>query len=187
MINIIVIIISSSSSIIIIISYQVNFVYTLQMVKLEFAHYDLKLRGTISAKDFALSMVASADMKNLNKLLDRVDDLDNEPHLGNIRITPEEFKNFSELRRKLQPFSLALFSFGQINGLLTRKDLQRAAEQVGVYNRPFLIILHLMSILLHEEFHYFALTSSCLPVCCSFCKLTSKMVDQIQHSHHMFD
>ncbi|XP_011081511.1 calcium uptake protein, mitochondrial isoform X1 [Sesamum indicum] len=101
-----------------------------EMVRLEFAHYDYMLRGTISAKDFALSMVASADLKHLNKLLDRVDDLDNQPHLHNIRITPEEFKNFAELRRKLQPFSLALFSFGQINGLLTRKDLQRAADQV---------------------------------------------------------
>ncbi|KAL0394298.1 UNVERIFIED_CONTAM: Calcium uptake protein, mitochondrial [Sesamum latifolium] len=101
-----------------------------EMVRLEFAHYDYKLRGTISAKDFALSMVASADLKHLNKLLDRVDDLDNQPHLHNIRITPEEFKNFAELRRKLQPFSLALFSFGQINGLLTRKDMQRAADQV---------------------------------------------------------
>ncbi|KAK4415403.1 Calcium uptake protein, mitochondrial [Sesamum alatum] len=101
-----------------------------EMVRLEFAHYDYKLRGTISAKDFALSMVASADLKHLNKLLDRVDDLDNQPHLHNIRVTPEEFKNFAELRRKLQPFSLALFSFGQINGLLTRKDLQRAADQV---------------------------------------------------------
>ncbi|PIN23131.1 Ca2+ binding protein, contains EF-hand motif [Handroanthus impetiginosus] len=101
-----------------------------EMVKLEFAHYDYKLRGTISAKDFALSMVASADLKHLNKLLDRVDDMDNQPNLFNIRITPEEFKNFAELRRKLQPFSLALFSFGQVNGLLTRKDLQRAANQV---------------------------------------------------------
>ncbi|KAL0291036.1 UNVERIFIED_CONTAM: Calcium uptake protein, mitochondrial [Sesamum angustifolium] len=101
-----------------------------EMVRLEFAHYDYKLRGTISAKDFALSMVASADLKHLNKLLDRVDDLDNQPHLHNIRITPEEFKNLAELRRKLQPFSLALFSFGQINGLLTRKDMQRAADQV---------------------------------------------------------
>ncbi|KAL6502103.1 hypothetical protein OROGR_027236 [Orobanche gracilis] len=100
-----------------------------EMVRLEFAHYDYKLRGSISAKDFALSVVASADLKHLNKLLDRVDDLDNQPHLLNIRITPEEFLNFAELRRKLQPFSLALFSFGQINGLLTRKDLQRAADQ----------------------------------------------------------
>ncbi|KAK6119717.1 hypothetical protein DH2020_046536 [Rehmannia glutinosa] len=101
-----------------------------EMVKLEFAHYDYKLQGTIPAKDFALSMVASADLKHLNKLLDRVDDLDNQPHLLNIRITSEEFLNFAELRRKLQPFSLAVFSFGQINGLLTRKDLKRAASQV---------------------------------------------------------
>ncbi|KAL3844011.1 hypothetical protein ACJIZ3_001414 [Penstemon smallii] len=101
-----------------------------EMVNLEFAHYDYKLGGTISSKDFALSMVASADMNHLSKLLGRVDNLDNEPHLGNIRITPEEFKNFAELRRKLQPFSLALFSFGHVNGLLTKKDLQRAAKQV---------------------------------------------------------
>ncbi|KAG6409467.1 hypothetical protein SASPL_127507 [Salvia splendens] len=102
-----------------------------EMVKLEFAHYDYKLRGTISAKDFALSMVASADLKHLSKLLDRVDDLDQQPNIHNIRITPEEFKSFAEIRKKLQPFSLALFSFGHMNGLLTRKDLQRAAQQVG--------------------------------------------------------
>ncbi|KAH0664065.1 hypothetical protein KY290_029983 [Solanum tuberosum] len=101
-----------------------------EMLKLEFAHYDYKFRGTISAKDFALSMVASADLKYLNKLLDRVDDLDNEPQLSHIRISFEEFKTFAELRKKLQPFSLALFCFGQVNGLLTRSDFKRAASQV---------------------------------------------------------
>lgn len=100
------------------------------MLRLEFAHYDYKNRGTISAKDFALSMVASADLKHLNKLLDRVDDLDHRPGLHNILITPEEFKSFAELRKKLQPFSIALFSFGEVNGLLTRKDFKRAASQV---------------------------------------------------------
>ncbi|XP_058223317.1 calcium uptake protein, mitochondrial-like isoform X2 [Rhododendron vialii] len=100
-----------------------------EMVRLEFAHYDYKLHGTISAKDFALSMVASADMKHLNKLLDRVDEL-NGSNLSNIRITLEEFKNFAELRKRLQPFSIALFSYGKASGLLTRKDFQRAASQV---------------------------------------------------------
>ena len=99
------------------------------MVRLEFAHYDYKLRGTISAKDFALSMVASADMRHLNKLLDRVDEL-NESNLSNVRITLEEFKNFAELRKRLQSFSLALFGYGKITGLLTKKDFQRAASQV---------------------------------------------------------
>lgn len=100
------------------------------MTRLEFSHYDYKLRGSISAKDFALSMVASADLSHLSKLLDRVDDIDNEPRLNGIRITYEEFKNFGELHRRLQPFSLALFSYGQVNGLLTKKDFQRAASQV---------------------------------------------------------
>ncbi|KAJ8535470.1 hypothetical protein K7X08_023190 [Anisodus acutangulus] len=101
-----------------------------EMLELEFAHYDYKLRGTISAKDFAMSMIASADLKYLNKLLDRVDDLDNEPQLSHNRISFEEFKKFAELRKKLQPFSLALFCFGQASGLLTRSDFKRAASQV---------------------------------------------------------
>lgn len=103
----------------------------LQILRLEFAHYDYKLRGTISAKDFALSMVASADMCHLNKLLDRADKLNGEPHLKDLRITLEEFKSFAELRKKLRPFSLALFSYGKVNGLLTRDDFQRAASHVG--------------------------------------------------------
>lgn len=100
------------------------------MVRLEFAHYDYKLRGTISSKDFALSMVASADMRHLSKLLDRVDELDRESHISNARITLENFKNFAELHKRLQPFSLALFSYGEANGLLTRKDFKRAASRV---------------------------------------------------------
>ncbi|KAK9280273.1 hypothetical protein L1049_013961 [Liquidambar formosana] len=101
-----------------------------EILKLEFAHYDYKSQGTISAKDFALSMVASADMNHLNRLLDRVDELNNKPHLRDIHITFEEFKNFAELRKRFQPFSLALFSYGEVNGLLTKKDFQRAASQV---------------------------------------------------------
>lgn len=101
-----------------------------EMVRLEFAHYDYKLRGTISAKDFALSMVASADITHFHSLLSRVEKLSNEPHLSGLRITFEEFKDFAELRRTLQPFSLALFSFGKVNGLLSKKDFQRAASQV---------------------------------------------------------
>lgn len=112
------------------------------MVSLEFAHYDYKLRGTISAKDFALSMVASADMKHLNKLLDRVDEL-NGSNLSDLRITFEEFKNFAELRKRLHPFSIALFSYGKANGLLTRKDFQRAASQVCYSFVLFLLVLPL--------------------------------------------
>ncbi|XP_010526229.1 PREDICTED: calcium uptake protein 1, mitochondrial-like [Tarenaya hassleriana] len=101
-----------------------------EMLRLEFAHYDYKGRGTISAKDFALSMVAAADASHLSKLLDRVDELHVHPHLRDIRISLEDFKQFAELRRKLGPFSLALFACGQANGLLTMKDFKRAASHV---------------------------------------------------------
>ncbi|XVF88262.1 hypothetical protein PTKIN_Ptkin19aG0035700 [Pterospermum kingtungense] len=101
-----------------------------EILKLEFAHYDYKLHGTISAKDFALSLVASADISHINKLLDRVEEINNESHLRDIRVTFEEFKNFAELRKKLESFSLAIFSYGKVNGVLTKKDFQRAASQV---------------------------------------------------------
>lgn len=100
------------------------------MLRLEFAHYDYKRRETISAKDFALSMVAAADASHLGKLLDRVEDLSEHPHLRDMRISLKEFKQFAELRTKLGPFSLALFAYGKANGLLTMKDFKRAASQV---------------------------------------------------------
>ncbi|XVE63624.1 hypothetical protein DITRI_Ditri07aG0034500 [Diplodiscus trichospermus] len=101
-----------------------------EILKLEFAHYDYQLQGTISAKDFALSLVASADITHINKLLDRAEEINNETHLRDLRITFEEFKNFAELRKKLEYFSLAIFSYGKVNGVLTKKDFQRAASQV---------------------------------------------------------
>ncbi|KAL2926518.1 Calcium uptake protein mitochondrial [Bienertia sinuspersici] len=105
-----------------------------EIVRLEFSHYDYKSQGAILAKDFALSMVASADIRHVNKLLERVDEIDNNPQLSNTRISEDEFYKFAELRTKLEPFALALFSYGKVNGLLTRNDFQRAASQVcGVY------------------------------------------------------
>ena len=53
----------------------------MQIIRLEFSHYDVKSSKTIPAKDFALSMVASADMNHISMLLDRVDDLVNKPDL----------------------------------------------------------------------------------------------------------
>lgn len=79
-------------------------------------------------------MVASADMSHINRFLDRVDELSNEPNLKDIRISFEEFKSFAELRKQLRPFSLAVFSYGKVNGLLTKQDFQRAASQVWLYN-----------------------------------------------------
>ena len=105
----------------------------MQILILEFSHYDFKSQGSISVKDFALSIVASADINHIDKLLDRVEALNKEPHFKNIRITYEEFKDFAELRKKLESFSLAIFSYGKVNGELTKQDFQRAASQVSTH------------------------------------------------------
>ncbi|KAK7292011.1 hypothetical protein RIF29_07621 [Crotalaria pallida] len=101
-----------------------------EILRLEFSHYDYFQKGSISARDFALSLVASADINHINKLLDRVDEISGNPHLRDIRITFEEFQAVAELRNKLQSFSLAIFSYGKVNGVLTKSDFQRAASQV---------------------------------------------------------
>ncbi|XP_062184638.1 calcium uptake protein, mitochondrial-like isoform X2 [Phragmites australis] len=101
-----------------------------EIIRLEFSHYDVKSSKTIPAKDFALSMVASADMNHINKLLDRVDDLVDEPDLKDLRISFEEFKSFADLRRRLEPLSMAILSYGKVNGFLTKHDLKRAAYHV---------------------------------------------------------
>ncbi len=43
-----------------------------ELVKLEFAHYDVLGRGSLSPVDFAHSLVATADLRNIDKLLDKV-------------------------------------------------------------------------------------------------------------------
>ncbi|CAN1172252.1 Calcium uptake protein, mitochondrial [Linum perenne] len=101
-----------------------------EILKLEFAHYDHNSTGTISAKDFALSLVASADVTQISKLLDRVDELTYNPTLRDVRITFEEFRGFADLRKQLEQLTLAIFSYGRVNGILTKPDFQRAASQV---------------------------------------------------------
>lgn len=101
-----------------------------EITRLEFLHYDHQGCGSVSARDFALSMVAAADVICVNRYLDRVDDLSKDPSLSNIHITREEFENFAELRKKLQPLSLAISSYGEVYGILTKSDFRRAASHV---------------------------------------------------------
>lgn len=101
-----------------------------EILRLEFEHYDVKSEGRISATDFALSMVASADINHINKFLDRVDVLGDDPHLKDLRISFEEFKAFAVLRKYLHLLSFAVFSFGEANGFLAKKDFLRASSQV---------------------------------------------------------
>lgn len=66
-----------------------NHCLAMQILRLEFAHYDFKQTGTISAYDFALSMIASADMDLLNEYLNRAKPLLTNPEYKDMRINPE--------------------------------------------------------------------------------------------------
>ncbi|KAJ1413157.1 EF-Hand 1, calcium-binding site [Sesbania bispinosa] len=55
-----------------------------EILRLEFTHYDYKSQKTISAKDFAHSIVASADASHLSRLLERVDELNNDPRFRDV-------------------------------------------------------------------------------------------------------
>ncbi|KAK2452900.1 calcium uptake protein, mitochondrial [Trifolium repens] len=87
-------------------------VSTLSLVFCSYVRQDSlssRCTGSSSPCEFALSMVASADTSHLGKLLERVDELNNDPCFKDVRINFEDFKNFAELRKKLLPLSLALF------------------------------------------------------------------------------
>ena len=91
---------------------------------------------TIQREEYQLkilpSMVASANVNHIDKLLDRADEIKTKPHLRDIRVTFEEFKEFADLHKKLQSFMLAIFNYGKINWVLTKNNFQRAAFQVNI-------------------------------------------------------
>lgn len=45
----------------------------------------------------------------------------------------QEFKAFADLRKRLEPLAVAMFSYGKVNGLLTKQDFKRAASQVRFF------------------------------------------------------
>jgi len=50
--------------------------------------------------------------------------------LMDVYLRLQEFKAFADLRRRLEPLSMAIFAYGKVNGLLTKEDLKRAAQHV---------------------------------------------------------
>ncbi|TQD88396.1 hypothetical protein C1H46_026055 [Malus baccata] len=73
---------------------------------------------------------------DINKLLDRVDEIENDTHLKDIKITYKEFKDFAELHKNLQSFSGSLNSYGEVNrsppaAVAERKRLNQHSSGVG--------------------------------------------------------
>ena len=62
----------------------------------------------------------------------------------NVHLQLQEFKAFADLRRRLEPLSMAIFAYGKVNGLLTKEDLKRAAQHVRFFFTKFGICLFML-------------------------------------------
>lgn len=98
-----------------------------EIVLLEFNHYDYKGTGFITYKDFAMSLVASGNVSDINKYLARVATLPPQPGSG---ITLAEFKQVYRLRPRLHDMTVALNTYGGAMGSISKADFERAAKRV---------------------------------------------------------
>ena len=78
-------------------AYHVVLIY-LFLLRISLLCFTLCSSRTIPVKDSVLSMIASGDIRHMEKLLDHVDLLSYGPHLKNKHIALTEFKNFVEQR-----------------------------------------------------------------------------------------
>ncbi|MCO5571298.1 hypothetical protein L7F22_025036 [Adiantum nelumboides] len=100
-----------------------------EILRLEFSHYDCKRQGSISAQDFASSMVAAASMSNIGKYLRRVDALADEQACKDVRISFKDFKEFSKLRKQRKLLALSAYAVDGLHGF-SKQDFQWAVSQV---------------------------------------------------------
>ncbi|KAK9834607.1 hypothetical protein WJX74_005603 [Apatococcus lobatus] len=100
----------------------------LELVHLEFSFYDEKNTGFITGKDFARSIVAGADVKLIDSLLNRVDELDD--RLASYKVSEQQFETFIKLERELQRLEVAIELYNRIAEKFDRSDLQRACRMI---------------------------------------------------------
>ncbi|KAG2451387.1 hypothetical protein HYH02_003988 [Chlamydomonas schloesseri] len=99
-----------------------------EVVKLEFAHYDNMGRGSMAPVDFARSLVATADVRQVDKLLDRVDAL--EPELLRKRISFDDFLKVHQVERRLHTLQVALDFFAQVGRSVTKPDFVKLLKKL---------------------------------------------------------
>ncbi|GLC44097.1 hypothetical protein PLESTB_000929600 [Pleodorina starrii] len=94
-----------------------------ELVRLEFRHYDCNRTGSITALDFGRSLAATADIRNVDRLLDKVDAM--VPELARQRLTLEEFRSVAEMRRNVHTLVVALEFFRQVGRSLSKDDFSK--------------------------------------------------------------
>ncbi|KAK9847854.1 hypothetical protein WJX84_012039 [Apatococcus fuscideae] len=100
----------------------------LELVHLEFSFYDENKTGFMTGKDFARSVVAGADVKLIDPLLNKVDEL--EERLASYQVSEEQFEMFVKLERELQRLEVAIELYNRIADKFDRSDLQRACRMI---------------------------------------------------------
>eukprot|EP00775_Hariotina_reticulata_P011679 gene11679-11822_t len=93
------------------------------MLQLEFAHYDPNQRGWICGADFANSLVTAADIKVVDRYLDKVHELPQE--LAAAKIKYADFKSMAQLKRNMHMLSFALDFCSQVERPLTKLDFSK--------------------------------------------------------------
>eukprot|EP00899_Mesostigma_viride_P015406 jgi/Mesvir1/23867/Mv10663-RA.1 len=114
----------------------------------EFRLYDVRGSGTISARQFAWSLIASADHDHLDKYLGRILTLTEYSE----RIWFDEFVAFANLRLGLRTLMMALTAYQNVTGSVLKKDFKRAAKLVLGADAPEIsdvmvdIVFHLFDV-----------------------------------------
>lgn len=85
-----------------------------EMARLEFAWYDHRGVGSITARDFALSVVGCAKLKHLDEYLDKIDAMPE--GLATKSVSLSEFKDFRGVWRRLRRLAVALEFWRQVSG-----------------------------------------------------------------------
>eukprot|EP00879_Flechtneria_rotunda_P019290 GHRR01020259.1.p1 GENE.GHRR01020259.1~~GHRR01020259.1.p1 ORF type:complete len:441 (+),score=133.17 GHRR01020259.1:639-1961(+) len=76
------------------------------MLRLEFAHYNTGGKGTVSGQDFANSLVTAADVKEVDAMLNKIQEMPQE--LASVAVTLADFRMVAHLRRNLHVLTFAL-------------------------------------------------------------------------------
>ncbi|GIL46976.1 hypothetical protein Vafri_3832 [Volvox africanus] len=100
-----------------------------ELVNLEFAHYDCNRQGSIPAVDFGRSLVAAADIRHVDRLLDKVDSMTTD--MARERISFEDFQAVHGMRRNIHTLGVALEFFRQLDRLLSKEEFGKLLTKVA--------------------------------------------------------
>ncbi|CAD7695651.1 unnamed protein product [Ostreobium quekettii] len=99
-----------------------------RLLIMEFLHYDHNHSGVITGRDFARSLIASADVRIVDNYLDKVSSMD--AALGNRRFNQEEFLSFFTLVNYTHLLRTGARFFQQVRGPLGKAEFAGLVQKI---------------------------------------------------------